>query len=235
MTWQGRAHSWCRWGRLGPRSVCRWACQAPRRFERRCDGEVPAAWPQYRGGARGRARAELAPHARVHPDSSAGMACRVQPRSIRLWAYALLWAQGLGSLQCSANRQRNENAPRPPNRAQMARLGGSAHERRLRFAERVQAHASFCGRSARAVQRVAAQHTFAAAQRSVRVQVYASFAAEVLAQVTYEYHRNHAHRPSHAGPPPVQLLRRMMRHVDDDLQLCLSKYKQRQGAPGRCR
>ena len=74
-----------------------------------------------------------------------------------------------------------------------------------------------------------------AAQRSVCVQVYASFAAEVLAQVTYEYHRNHAHRPSHAGPPPVQLLRRMMRHVDDDLQLCLSKYKQRQGAPGRCR
>jgi hypothetical protein len=81
------------------------------------------------------------------------------------------------------------------------------------------------------------QHSTPLLQRSAAqcVQVYASFAAEVLAQVTYEYHRNHAHRPSHAGPPPVQLLRRMMRHVDDDLQLCLSKYKQRQGAPGRCR
>ena len=78
------------------------------------------------------------------------------------------------------------------------------------------------------------QHSTPLLQRSAAqcVQVYASFAAEVLAQVTYEYHRNHAHRPSHAGPPPVQLLRRMMRHVDDDLQLCLSKYKQRQGAPG---
>ena len=46
-------------------------------------------------------------------------------------------------------------------------------------------------------------------------QVYASFAAEVLAQVTHEYHRHHAHlKPSHAAPPPVQLLQRTMRHVD---------------------